>query len=288
MIKDFILRNFNNREVVLFIYLVVFIIWTFSNKQIRKSIFNLLETLSDKRILLSILAILIYVSIIIYGLYSIKIWDITLLKDTIYWTFGVGFIMMMNTNKVIQEDNYFKNLLKDNFKLLLVMEFILGLYVFGFFIELLLAPIVIFFSILLVMSETSTKYYQVKNFLQIVFGIAGIAYLFFSLYKIYQDFTEFASFGTLKSFLFPILMTIIFLPFIYLYTLFTQYESLFVRLGFSLKDNNALLQYAKKRILSEANISITKIRKISPGFLFHECRTKNDIDMEIKRKLSIN
>jgi len=288
MIKDYmILYTFNNREIALFIYLLIFIIWSITKKQIRESIFKIFKSLTDKLILLSILALLIYVDLIIFGLYYLKFWDFTLLKDTIYWTFGVGFIMMMNTNKAIQEEHYFKNILKDNFKLVLILEFILGLYVFGFITELILAPIVILFSILLAISETSKEYYQVRNFLQILFGIIGIGYLIFSFYKIYQDFSEFASYGTLKSFLFPILMMILFLPFIYLYTLFIQYESLFVRLGFSLKDDKVLRRYAKKRILIAVNISLLKLKKIRPGFLFHECKTKDDIDLEIRRKLSI-
>jgi hypothetical protein len=287
MIKEFILETFNNREIVLFIYLLIFLIWIFTQKQIRISIFNLLKALTNKQILISILVFLMYIALLVLGLYYFKFWDLTLLKDTIYWTFGVGFVILMNSNKADEEDRYFRNLLKDNLKLTIVLEFILGLYVFGFFTELILAPIVIIFSIFLGFFETSTEYNKPKNVLQFIFGIAGFLYLIFSIYKIILDFKEFASFATLKSFLFPIIMLILFLPYGYLYALFIQYESIYTRLGFSLKDDKVLRKYAKRRILTTAKFSMVKLKKIAPGFLFYECKTKEDIDQEINKKIAM-
>jgi hypothetical protein len=211
-----------------------------------------------------------------------------MLKDSIYWAFGVGFILIMNSNKAIEEEQYFKKLLRDNFKLILILEFIIGLYVFGLVTEFILMPVVIFLSMVLAFSEVKEEYNQVKNVLQVLFGIIGTIYLVYSGYKIFQDINDFASFSTLKSFLFPILMTTLFLPFAYFYALYMQYESLFVRLKFSLKDDRSLRCYAKKRIMISANFSFKKLKKISPGFLFSHCKTKEDIKIEIKDKLEKN
>ena len=80
-------------------------------------------------------------------------------------------------------------------------------------------------------------------------------------------------------------MTTLFLPFAYFYALYMKYESLFVRLRFSLKNDKSLRRYAKKRMLISANFSFPKLKKISPGFLFSQCKTKEDIKLEIKEKL---
>jgi hypothetical protein len=285
MIKEYIFDTFNNREIVLIIYLMIFIAWTLTKKKIRESILSLLKTLISKHILLSIIALILYVVIIAYVLQSLKLWDISMLKDTIYWTFGVGFILLMNSNKAIEEEHYFKKLLRDNFKLVLIIEFILGLYVFGLVTEFILMPFVIIFSLMLAYSETYKEYSQLKSFLQVVLGIVGVGYLIYSGYMIYRDINEFASFDTFKSFLFPILMIILFMPFAYFYALYVQYESLFIRLKFSLKDNKTLLRYAKRRILISVNFSLAKLKKIKPGFLFSQCKDKTDIRIEIKERL---
>ena len=285
MIKEYIFDTFNNREIVLIIYLMIFIAWILTKKKIRDSILSLLKTLISKHILLSIIALILYVAIIAYGLQSLKLWDISMLKDTIYWTFGVGFILLMNSNKAIEEEHYFKKLLRDNFKLVLIIEFILGLYVFGLVTEFILMPFVIVFSLMLAYSETYKDYSQLKSFLQVVLGIVGVGYLIYSGYMIYRDINEFASFDTFKSFLFPILMIILFIPFAYFYALYVQYESLFVRLKFSLKDNKTLLRYARRRILISVNFSLAKLKKIKPGFLFSQSKNKTDIRIEIKERL---
>jgi len=286
MIKDYIFNTFNNREIVLIIYLLIFISWTLTQKKIRESIFNIIKVLTSRSIFLSIMALLLYVSLIIYGLYFFKFWDFSMLKDSVYWTFGVGFIMMMNSNEAIKEEHYFKKILQDNFKLLLILEFIVGLYVFDLITEFILMPFVIFFSLVLAYTEIYKEYSQIKNLLQIVLGIIGTGYLIYSGYMIYRDLNEFASYDTIKSFLFPILMTILFIPFAYFYALYMHYESLFVRLRFSLKDDRAFRRYAKKRILISVNLSLSRLKRFSPGFLFNNCKSKDDIKMDIKEKLS--
>jgi hypothetical protein len=209
-----------------------------------------------------------------------------MLKDSVYWTFGVGFIMLMNSNEFIKEEHYFKKILQDNFKLMLILEFIVGLYVFGLITEFILMPFVIFFSLVLAYTEIYKEHSHVKNLLQIVIGIIGTGYLIYSGYMIYRDLNEIASYNTIKSFLFPILLTILFIPFAYFYALYMHYESLFVRLRLSLKDDRAFRRYAKKRILISVNLSLSRLKRFSPGFLFNNCKSKDDIKMEIKEKLS--
>lgn len=285
MIIDFLHRTFNNREIALIFYLLVFIIWTLTQKKIRKSILGIIKALMVKQILISILFLLIYVSIVVYGLSFVDLWNSKLIKDTIYWTFGVGFILMMNSNKAIKEEHYLRKIIQDNIKLLMIVEFIVGLYIFGIIAEFILMPIVIFLSVLLGYTEVYKEHYQVRNFLLTVFGIIGIFYLFYSGFKIYQDFKSFASYDTLSAFLYPIIMTFLFLPFAYFYALYMHYESLFVRIEFSLKDNKCLCRYAKWRILLSVNFSLLRLKKIIPGFLFCGCKTKDEIKQEIRNKL---
>ena len=122
------------------------------------------------------------------GFHLETFWNSSLIKDTIYWTFGVGFILMMNSNKALQEEHYFKKFVIENIKLFLIIEFILGLYVFGIITEFILMPIVIFLSILLGYTEVYEEHKKVKNFLSKIFGVIGIFYVFYSVYEIYQNF----------------------------------------------------------------------------------------------------
>lgn len=288
MVLDFINRIFNNREIALISYILVFIIWALTQKKIRESIFGLVKALLAKQIFFSILCLLIYVTIVAYGLSLVTLWNFSLLKDTIYWTFGVGFILMMNSNKALQEEHYFRKFVRENVKLFMILEFISGLYVFGIITEFILMPIVIFLSILLGYTEAYEEHKKVKAFLLKIFGVIGIFYVTYSIYEISQNFKSLAKYDNFRALIFPAIMTIIFLPFAYFYVLYTHYESLFVRIGFFLKDNKSLRRFAKWRILLSVNFSLQKLKLITPGYLFDGCKTREDIKHEIIERLNKN
>ncbi|NMB96890.1 MAG: hypothetical protein GYA02_09830 [Clostridiaceae bacterium] len=284
MILDYVNKTFNNREIALISYLLIFIIWALTQKKIRKSFMPVVKAIMAWKILASIFALVIYVALVVYGLFKIGLWDKSLIKDSIYWTLGVGLVIMMSFDKALKEEHYFKNLVKENFKVLLIIEFIVGLYVFGIITEFILMPFVILFSMLLGYTEIYKEHEQVRKLINGLFGILGTVYLIYSGYHIYSDFNGFATTGNLKIFLFPILMSILFLPFAYTYALLVHFESLFVRLGFFLKDKK-LRRFAKWRILLSVNFSILRLKRMTPGMLFIDCKTKNDIKEEIRNKL---
>ena len=288
MIFDFLNKSFNNREIALIFYLLIFILWTLTQKKIRESIFEVIKALFTKQIFISILCLFIYITIVVYGLSLVDLWNIGLIKDTIYWTFGVGFILMMNSNKALKEEHFFKKYVQENIKLFMIVEFILGLYVFGIITEFILMPIVIFLTILLAYTEVYEEYKQVKNFLLRIFGVVGIFYIIYSGFQIYQNFKGLANYDNLRTLFFPAIMTILFLPFAYFYVLYLHYESLFFRVGFFLKDNKSLRRFAKWRILLSVNLSFKKLKHITPGYLFHGCETKEDIKLEIVKRLNKN
>jgi len=56
--------------------------------------------------------LILYVAFIALGLFRIGLWDKSMIKDTVYWTFGVGFIIMMNFDKALKEEPILRTLLK--------------------------------------------------------------------------------------------------------------------------------------------------------------------------------
>ncbi len=67
-----------------------------------------------------------YSASIIWLLRFLGFWNIELLKDSVYWFIGSGFVMLMNLNDVSKEPQFFKNIIKDNFRLIIVLEFALS------------------------------------------------------------------------------------------------------------------------------------------------------------------
>lgn len=282
---DYIKNSLNNREIATLIWVTLFIFVMLLDNNIRKSIGGVLKALMNKWISISILAMLIYVSLMVYGFYKINIWDLKLLKGTILWTFGVAFIMLMNSQKALKDDNYFKKIILDNFKLLVVFTFIVNLYVFNLITEVIIIPVMILFVLLQVRAESKEDFKQVKNILDYVAAILSIGYLIFAIIMIFKDTKTFLQIDNLKSFLLPIVLTILFIPFAYLYALLMLYQTFFVRLKFTIKKNNKLIKYSKRKVFWKCGFNLKKIKKVTRKMIFFDIKDKNDLKIELNNAL---
>jgi hypothetical protein len=253
---------FNNREIALFLWLSIFLIWAFFKKDIRESFFKVLQAFCNKKLLLLNAIMLIYVVILIYLFYMLSFWNTSLIKNTALWFFGVAFIMLMNTNKANENDSYFKDVVIGNLKLVVVLEFILNLYVFNLTVEIILTPIIISIVLLDAIAETKAEYLIVKKFLGNLLALWGIFLFIFTTYKIFIDFHSLANLKNLRSFLLPPTLTFSYLPFIYFMALYMKYKNIFVRINISNNDKT-IKKFAKRKILIYCHLNLRKLNHFS-------------------------
>jgi hypothetical protein len=113
-----------------------------------------------------------------------------------------------------------------------------------------------------VFASTKPEHKGVENFFKTINTIIGICIFVSVLYKLATGYEGLLTNGNFKSFLLPIIMTFLFLPFIYSIAIFAHYESLFRRLEFMEKDR-AYRRLLKLEILRTANINLKKLTNIS-------------------------
>lgn len=77
------------------------------------------------------------------------LWDINNLPTTLKWSFIVAFAMLLKFQKANNPD-YFANSMRDNLKILVIVEFIVNLYVFNFLVEVVAFPFMVMLSLSLV------------------------------------------------------------------------------------------------------------------------------------------
>ncbi len=268
---------FNNRELSLLIWISVFIIALLPSKQIRQGLKGILMTLFAKQILVPIIVMILYISLIIFIFFSLQFWDVSLLKDTIFWAFGVAFVLFFNTTKAIKEDDFFKKTILDNLKLILILEFILNLYSFNIYIELIIVPFLIFIVLLSAFSNGKEEYKLTKRFFDYLIAIIGIGYLIYAIFNIIIDFNNFATLTNLKSFLLPPILTIIFLPFIYFIALYSLYQTFFIRIKFGTYNNKKIEKYTRKKVFKMCLLNFNKLKKISKELMWFKAKDKKEV-----------
>lgn len=275
-------EGLSNREQSLLIWLAVFIIAIQFNRNIRKAFKRVIKAFFQCKVLLVCLFTFLYSSVIVLILWKINLWDVTLLKDSVFWFVGSAIVITFRLPKIQNGPDFFKKLLMDNFKLVVVLEFILNIHEFNLITELTLVPVITFLGMIQAYSEQKEEHKKLKVGIEKLFVVCGILLLMLSVFDIIKDFKEFASFSTVKSFLLPIILSTAFIPCAYFIALYMKYENIFVRLVFFLK-NKKNLRYAKWRILWKCHFNLNKLNKMSSKINFlHRQSTREEIKQMIK------
>ena len=166
--------------------------------------------------------------VIVFILSYIGFWDVSLLKDTVLWVLFSGTVLFMNINKVENVD-YFSKLIKDNIKIIAIWEFLFNLYTLSLVGELILVPIVFLFTVMEFFAEYSSKQEEslkkVVALYRNILGLIGLGMIDYAVYRTVTEYELLLSVSNIKSFLLPILLVILTLPYFYALALYMNYES---------------------------------------------------------------
>ena len=266
----------NTREKATAVWLTIFFIWALSDSNVRCSILDLLKIFFNKKIFTLWIAMLAYIALGVLGLKNVGLWDISISKDTILWILGPAFASFVNINRSTLGNSYFKEAIFDNLKLVAVLEFILNLYTFSFPVELFLVPFISFVAALEIFAGTRAEYRQVNKFLKFVLVLVGFFLLTFSIRYIVFNMQNFLTFENLRSFLLPLILSIILVPYIYIMALVMQYEILFVRINIA-NDNSKFARHAKMKVLTHCHINLSKLTKVARNARYPKINEKKDV-----------
>lgn len=277
---------FTNREIATIIWITLFIIIFSFKKQIRTSILDVIKSILEMQIILYFFSYLCYLSLIVYSFYYLELWDITYLKENIIWFIfsGLPIGLIVATNKM--EHGFWKNLILKNLKSIVLIEFIIGSFTFTLIVELLIIPI----TTLIVLMNTVSKDKYVEKFTNIFLTLFGFFMLTYSLYRSITEIHSIGNVSSLKSFLFPVVYSIISIPYFYIFKLIVEYEQLFMRLKCGKRRSRKLDLLIKLRLLLYCNIQIKKLQIAvnMDNYNLMSISSKDEIDIMIRSYKNIH
>lgn len=268
----------NGRELATLIWLIGLSIFALSKKNIRIAINGLLHAFFIKKILVIQVLSLAYIGIVFYLLSILSIWDLSLTKDAIYWFIGTGLVILFNTNNATQDNRFFNKVLRETLRVTIIFEFIVNLYSFNLIVELIQLPLVALVIMMDVIVKQDEKLKLLRKPIDTSLSLYGFGLLGYSIYVMVHDFVNFASIHNIKAFILPIILTLSYLPFIYLFALVMAYESLFIRIKWSLK-NDALYKFAKLKILRQFSFKLSELNNFARSEVnsFWHIKTKEQL-----------
>ena len=259
------ISQLNTREIAISFYLILFLVWTFFQKNLRESIFGLIKAFTP--FLGYFIFQSLYLVLCIFILWKLNFWEISLLKDTIlvFITYSFTFLNIKK-EEMAKDKNYFIKMLIQNLSIIGVIEIVTGLYTFPLFVELVLVPFLILVGMLKACSDTQEKYKTTSKFFNFLTITMGLIILIFSFTNLFQNPGLFLQTTTVKSFFFPFLLILMFLPVLYFLNLYVTYEWYLVTWKNLLKnmDKSKLFNTLKWRLVLNYHINLYGL------FDFHE------------------
>jgi hypothetical protein len=103
-----------------------------------------------------------------------------------------------------------------------------------------------------------------------------------------MNFDDFVSLSNLREFLVPILLSLLFLPFIFIFSVYVTYEIIFLRLSWLFNDDKDLRRYAKFQAIFNFKLNITLLRRWARDITINQPSTRSDIKnaiTQIKKRI---
>lgn len=273
---------FNNREIATAIWVLLFAVWALSKTEVRNSAGYVVRAFIHPKILVCLSLMTAYIAIILAILALIGVWHIGLTKATILWLCFSGFALVLafaNSNRD-DNDNVFRKIFFDNFKAVILVEFLINTYTLSLVGELVVVLFVTFVILLDTFARTDDQYAQVARITGVLLVVTGFSFFAYAVSEAIGDYRTLRSLETLRSISLPPLLSITLAPFIYAVVLVSTYELVFLRLKLGPKKTTAVLRYARRRILLRFGLRV----KILRAFLrlhaldLMSVQTVNDVD----------
>lgn len=275
----------NNREISILIWFSIVLgsVWIYNPTRLH--IWQMVMTLATSKIGTILLLCTAYTMAVILWLQNLDYWEMPLTKDATIWLFGFAFYSVYQVNQQKNQTKYFKSIVLDSIKLIVIVQFVTGTYVMSLVGELIFIPVLVFLSILIAMSEHMQKRDSKYSVTTNIFNFFLVALLGYVLYKCAYSLivnpSELFSFIKLKEFTLPIILTFTFLPLLYFLSFYMFYEMFAIRLSYKLKKNKKLIRYAKLKLLIKSRLSIDKLRQLESRLSGRLIENRKDLDLRL-------
>lgn len=272
---------FNTREQAYLFWGILLLIWLLSSKKMRKSMGAVVKAFFCRQFVYIYLIALVYTSCAILLLHRLKIWDGSLIKDTIMWFLFVALPLMFQSGKIDSFKKFLKEIVGPLIAFSIIFEYIFGLYTFALWIEVLMVPALVMLGGMLAVSERKSEYVQVNKLLKGTQSFSGLIAILFIVIHLVQRYQEYVNRTVLMQFLMPLFLSLLFLPLLYGIAMFVHYETAFVILNRHFR-HRKIYRYSMLMTMLRFNGDLEGMNRWKQLVLSKNLQGKSEIDKAIK------
>jgi len=251
-----------SRQLAGVVWLVIFFVWAMTRAEIRASFKGVLKTLFSPKLLALFFVIIGYNIAVIWWLHGIGYWDASMLYDTVIFIAigGIGSVSKAATQGVTYDTRFFFKTVLVNLEVMVLFVFLSEFFPFNFWVEFLVViPLVTLVAMLVVVSEYQKDGEQVHRLMTNVQAFIGFALIGWVGWQVYQNIGQLMHMQVLLSLGLPFVMSVFFVPVLFLACSVFAYEDAFLLVSFKSEDKR-LSRWKKWRLFLRFGLFLKRLQ----------------------------
>ena len=277
---DFLWSVFSTRELAAGLWLGVGALWALSVASIRRSIAGIIKALCAPVLLKLAFVSVAFVCGVVWVLSMVGVWDLFLLKDTVYWVVFSGIVIAGRSLSDQGDEGLLKTYIADHLKIIVVLQGLIAAHTFSLPVELVLLPVVTLIVLLQAVAEVKDEFSQIRRPAEILLALAGLLIVGSVISRILQDPAGLVDGVLVRRAILPLVLSIGFLPAALLLALYSAYETLFVRLNIGSPKEAAFKRYAKWRLFRHLGWKPSNVWRFSRRWAGPLMRTRSKEELD--------
>lgn len=241
---------FSAREVAITIWIAILFLFMLKSDAAAKAFLRIIKSLADLKLIIILEALAVYLMLVCYTLSQFMTWGLPQMKASIFWYLFVGIALLFRAVQAKEDYNPVRSWITNTFTFLIVVEFLTSTYTFPLLAELLFVPFVAIVAMMVVVAERNPDQKQVVSFLNWVMVLAGFAMIAYAARQLLGDTGSLDIANMAESFLLPILLSLLTIPFFYGLFIYVSYENAFIRFQWAFPDEELRAQAKRQGIKS--------------------------------------
>lgn len=250
---------FSTREIAIGIWLLIFIIFVFASSKIRKSAIDVLKAACTPKLSIPFIGMLIYAVLLVFMLTLLPIWKLIYIKDIVLWVLFAGVPSCFKAIERQIDEHYFLNMILDNLKFIVLVEFIINSFTFNIIVELIMLPAIVFIFMLDTVAGTKAEFLSLKKVTTWIITFLGLAIFWFIFKEAWSSYHNLRIVDLLVSFFIPFVFSCLYMPIAYMFAIYAKYEILFLRMSFKEPKDRVVQQNHRKAVLRACGLSYKRI-----------------------------
>lgn len=157
------------------------------------------------------------------------LWGTALCFDTALWFFGTAIALIFSLTDATRDEHFFRRTALRALKVTVFVEVFVNFHIFSLPVELVLVPVLSFVALLSLFAATKKETLKVKHACDFILAVVGLVLLGFTTAHLIGDWSTLDKTPLWQSLALPAWLTLAYLPFIYILSLYSGYEMAFLR-----------------------------------------------------------